>query len=202
MFSMLEIESIEAANASVSHRWRRSLVLALMGLLIVILSARLLPAQEPLVDREAKIKAAYLYQFIRYVQWPSDAFANTGSPIVIGSVGSDPVNQYLAAIAHSRTAGSRELVYRTVTNVTEARACHIVFVSDGADRVPMESIVRDLGNDPVLLVGENPNFLANGGVISFRVENNKIRLQLSTTAASRHQLKISSQLAKLAQIVN
>ena len=202
MFSMLEIAFIEAAFASVSHHWRRWLVLSLMGMFIVISNARLLYAQEPLIDREAKIKAAYLYQFIRYVQWPSDAFADTESPIVIGSVGSDPVNQYLAAIANSRTAGNRRLVYQTVTNLNEAKACHIVFVSDAADRMPMESIVQDLGNDPVLLVGENPRFLQNGGIISFMVENNKIRLHLSTKAASRHQLKISSQLAKLAHIVN
>lgn len=178
------------------------MVVSLIGLLIVGATSHSVSAQEPLVDREAKIKAAYLYQFIRYVRWPRDAFDGAKSPIVVGSIGGDPVNTYLAAIAKSRSAGSRQLVYQPISNITAARACHIVFVSDSADRKTVESIIRDLGDEPVLLVGEEPRFLDRGGIICFMVVNNKIRLQLSIRSAANHQLKISSQLAKLAQIVN
>ena len=178
------------------------MVVSLTGLLVAGVMDRPLPAQEPLVDREAKIKAAYLYQFIRYVRWPKGAFANANSPILVGSIGGDPVNPYLAAIAKSRSAGTRKLAYRPISSIAEAKACHILFVSDRADGKAVESIIRNLGNEPVLLVGETHRFLDSGGIISFTVVNNKVRLQLSMKSAARHQLKISSQLAKLAQIVN
>lgn len=196
------MKSIETATQFAGTSRRFWMVVSLMGLLLAGAMGRSLPAQEPLVDREAKIKAAYLYQFIRYVRWPRNAFANADSPILVGSIGGDPVNPYLSAIANSRSAGKRGLAYRPISNIAEAKACHILFVSDRADRKTVESIIRNLGNEPVLLVGETPSFLNSGGIISFTVVNNNVRLQLSMKSAANHQLKISSQLAKLAQIVN
>lgn len=192
----------EATTAVVSNRWRSRLTVALFCLLCAIGSVGNLSSQEPLIDREAKIKAAYLYKFIRYVQWPDAAFDGPDSPIVIGTVGADPVNQYLMAIAKHRSAGDRRLIYQSVTSANQAKKCHILFVSDNIDPATLGSILPSLRDEPVLLVGEHPSFLSTGGIISFYVVNNNIRLQLSLTSAAKHQLKISSQLAKLAQIVN
>jgi len=192
----------EGASASASKRWQSRLTVPLLGMLLVLVSLKSLYAQQPSIDREAKIKAAYLYQFIRYVQWPSSAFVDASSPIVIGTVGNDPVNRYLRAIAKSRMAGKRKLVYKSISNSKEAESCHIVFFSGSAGKATIESMVPKLSDAPVLLVGEQLDFLNTGGIISFVVVNNNVRLQLSMKAASHHQLKISSQLAKLAQIVN
>ena len=199
---MRNTKPIEAASAFASHHWRSRLVLALLGLLSFLPNAPNLQSQEPLIDREAKIKAAYLYKFIRYVQWPDTAFDGQNSPIIIGTVGSDPVNQYLLAIAKHRSSGNRKLIYQPVVNAEQARRCHILFFSDNIDPTTISSIVPNLREVPVLLVGEHPGFLRTGGIISFIAVNNNIRLQLSLKSAARHQLKISSQLAKLAQIVN
>jgi len=177
-------------------------VIALFGVLLFLANAHSLQSQEPLIDREAKIKAAYLYKFIRYVQWPDAAFEGQDSPIIIGTVGSDPVNQYLVAIAKHRSAGNRKLIYQPVADADQARKCHILFFSDNIDPTTVSSIVPNLGKAPVLLVGEHPGFLRTGGIISFIAVNNNIRLQISLKSAVKHQLKISSQLAKLAQIVN
>ena len=171
-------------------------------MLLCVAGSQWTQAQDPIIDREAKIKAAYLYQFIRYVQWPQSAFPEETSPIVIGSIGNDPVNPYLNAIARRRTAGNRKLVYRPVSSVSQAKSCHILFVSSNANGATVKSVVAKLRDTPVLLVGESPDFLRGGGVISFVAINNNIRLQLSTKSASNHGLRISSQLAKLAQIVN
>jgi len=192
----------EGAFASAIDDWRSRLPVRLLCLLLVLVSLGSLAAQQPSIDREAKIKAAYLYKFIRYVQWPDSVFTDASSPIVIGTVGDDPVNRYLRAIAKSRAAGKRSLVYKSISSPEQAESCHIVFFSDNAGDGTIETMVPNLSDSPVLLVGEQPDFLTTGGIISFVIVNNNVRLQLSMKAAENHQLKISSQLAKLAQIVN
>ena len=158
--------------------------------------------QDSFIDREAKIKAAYLYQFIHYVQWPEDVFADEQSPLVIGVVGEDSVNEYLQLIAEKRTAAGRRLVYKKINTDDEARLCHIVFVSDVVAEATTKAIVRYSQGMPVLLVGEKAGFVDAGGVISFIIVDNNVRLRLSMKTATDHRLKISSQLAKLAEIVN
>jgi len=181
---------------------RRALIAVWLMVLVAIVAPSGLSAQSGYVDRENKIKAAYLFQFIRYVNWPSDAFSDQDSPLVIGVIGNDPVSGYLRLISQKRTAGKRKLVYRQVSNVSEARACHILFVSDSGDSQKTESIVRSLRHAPVLIVGESSGFVDNGGVIALVTVNNRVRLQLSMTSASMKRLDISSQLAKLAHVVD
>ena len=89
-----------------------------------------------------------------------------------------------------------------MTTAEQARSCHILFVSDRADQTESSSILANLGDAPVLLVGESAGFVQSGGIIAFMVVNNNVKLQLSMKSASDRQLKISSQLAKLAQVVN
>lgn len=152
--------------------------------------------------KEAKVKAAYVYQFIKYVGWPDAAFENANSPLVIGTIGDDPVNPYLRLICQKRNAGNRPLQYQTVKNVQQARQCHILFVSTNGNAETVKAVLPAMSSEPVLTVGEHPAFAKNGGVISFVIVGANVRLQLSNKSATRHGLKISSQLAKLAQIVD
>ncbi len=174
------------------------------ALVLLVVTACSWPAkaQDGFIDREPQIKAAYLYQFVRYVQWPSDCFPNDEAPLVIGAVGDDPVNQQLRLIAQKRTAGQRQLGYQPVTTAEQAARCHILFFSDSTDAATRAALLAGIGNSPVLLVGEGPGFVTEGGIISFVIVDNKVRLRLSMKAATDHQLKISSQLAKLAEVVN
>ncbi len=161
-----------------------------------------LTAEDGFIDREAKIKAAYLYQFIRYVEWPSDAFTDARSPLVIGVVGDGPVNDHLRSITVKRSAVARALVYQPVSNADEARVCHMLFFTDRADEKISQAIVDNSQQMPVLLVGEVSSFVNQGGIIAFVIVDNKIRLLLSMKNASNHRLKVSSQLAKLAEVVD
>ena len=154
------------------------------------------------VQKEAKVKAAYLYQFIKYVQWPDDAFEDTRSPLVIGAIGEDRVNAYLQVICRKRKAGKRALMYQKVTNPEEANTCHILFVSGNATAESVELILAKLPNAPVLLVGEKDGFISGGGVISFFIATNNVKLELSMKSAKRRRLKIGSQLGKLARLVD
>ena len=170
--------------------------------LLVLVFSTTATAQEAYIDREAKIKSAYLYKFIRYVQWP-DATMAADSQFVIGSVGGSSVDTYLAAIAKTRTAKGKKLVFRRVESVQQAKSCHVLFLPNHTDSQLRNTILKELHASPVLVVGESdPVYLRLGGVITFNVVNNKVRLRLSTTNASAKGLKVSSKLARLAEVID
>jgi len=191
----------ETTNRAARNLWQLRLIVCLALSQLLILVAVRSSAQQPVIDREAKIKAAYLYQFIRYVQWP-DATADPSTPIVIGTVGGAAVDHYVALIARNRRAGNRELMHLQVTTAEQARRCNILFVPESTDPESASAIIQNLREDPVLLVGETRQFVESGGVIAFSVVDNNVRLQLSMKSAAERNLKISSQLAKLAQLIN
>lgn len=157
---------------------------------------------QTVAEREAKIKAAYLYQFIKYVQFPDQAFAGSDTPLVIGTVGEDLVSDYMSLIAKKRDAGSRPLLHLAVTDASQAKQCHILFVSNQADPNLVGPVMQNAANSPVLLVGEQIGFIKTGGVITFTIAGNNVRLRLSMTNALKRGIKISSELAKIADVVN
>jgi hypothetical protein len=178
------------------------LLLVLPVLAILWLLPRSLCGQGPVIDREAKIKAAYIVKLVTYVEWPSSAFAAPGSPIVLGVAGESDVTQYVELITRERMVGDRRLVFKYVADVNDARSCHVLFVSARIAPTLLEILVEDLSKAPVLFVGEDSAFDAMRQVITFVVQDNRVRLQLSMLAASQRKLKISSQLAKLAEVVD
>ncbi len=159
-------------------------------------------AQQDFVEREAKIKAAYLYQFVNYVEWNPTAFRGPDSPLVIGVVGDDPVNKYLKLIAAQRKANNRRIEYREVSAPEQARGCHILFFAESVPDEKVRELIGGRQGEPVLLVGEKTQFLQDGGIIAFVIAGNNVRLQLSMKKAASHGLRVSSQLAKIANIVD
>ncbi|GIW98091.1 MAG: hypothetical protein KatS3mg111_1424 [Pirellulaceae bacterium] len=184
----------------VRRRW------AMRACLLLVVGVAMLPAsaaaQDPVVEREAKIKAAYLYQFLNYIQWAPGTFQAEDSPLVIGVVGDDPVNKYLKVIAAHRKANNRRLEYREVQTPDDAAGCHILFFGDQVAADTIRQYIQERTGDPVLLVGENPSFIQIGGIIAFVVADNHVRLQLSMKEASKRGLRVSSQLAKIAHVVD
>lgn len=149
--------------------------------------------------REPQIKAAFIYKFINYVQRPEQ---DPEQPLVIATVGSDPVNKYLRAIADSRKAGNRALSYQSLQRVDNIESCHIVFVADSVPQELAKAVLQRTQNLPVLVVGERQNFIKAGGTINFVISQNKVRVQLSLQSASKRDLKISSKLARIAEVID
>lgn len=155
------------------------------------------------INREPQIKAVYLYKFIKYVQFPADAFAGTASPFVIGVAGTDPVAAQAQLVCQkAKAVGGRKLVYRKVDSGAKAIGCQILFVSGEIDSALQKEITKSVEGKPTLLVGETPSFVQGAGVISFSNHNNRIKLQLSRKNAAKHRLQISSQLAKISKVVD
>lgn len=151
--------------------------------------------QEP--AQEYQIKAAFLFNFAKFVEWPPDAFPNANSPIIIGVLGKNVFGHYLADTIQGKTVQNRPFVFKELKSASDAVHCHILFVSPSmSDDFP--EIIKDLHNASVLTVSENDQFLKAGGMINFIIEDNKVHFQINDAAAKAAGLNISSKLLSLA----
>ena len=168
-------------------------VFLLFGLAAAFPLAPGLRAQSGL-QREYEIKAAYLYNFIKYVDWPS-----YGDTITIGVLGGNPFGTALAPL-NGKTVKGRRLVIRDLDSLRDAQKCQIIFVSS-SEKSRLQEIFENLKSARVLTVGETQGFANGGGMINFVEENNKVRFEINADAARRTGLNISSELLKLAKLV-
>jgi hypothetical protein len=149
---------------------------------------------QSLSSREYEIKAAYLYNFIKYVDWPS-----YGDTITIGVLGGNPFGTALAPLNGKMVKG-RRLLIKELDSLHDAQTCQIIFVSS-SEKQRLQEIFENLKFARVLTVGETQGFADGGGMINFVEENNKVRFEINADAARRTGLNISSELLKLAKLV-
>jgi hypothetical protein len=176
---------------------RHSCAIAL-GILLGV-GARAGAADEYRAD-EYRIKAAFLYNFAKFIEWPVQAFKSPSDPIVIGVLGKNPFGDALAEAVSGKTLGGRAFQVREVTDAQQAAACQIVFVSS-SERKRLGPLFSRIGNASVLTVGETDNFASEGGIINFKIDAGIVRLQINVEAARKQQLRISAKLLSLAEIV-
>ncbi len=149
---------------------------------------------------EYQIKAAFLYNFAKFVEWPADAFPDPHAPIVVGIVGEDPFGSVLDKIVLGKSVNGRELLIKRFKPGPDLRNCHILFISS-SEKKHLAPILESLQGSSVLTVGETDRFVQSGGVVNFILEENKVRFEINSDAAGRARLKISSKLLALARIV-
>jgi hypothetical protein len=169
----------------------------LAGLAIMV--AGLLPAQHTRHD-EYEVKAAFLYNFAKFVEWPPEAIDKTGESFVIGILGRDPFAKEWKDQLDGKVVQDRKLVFRRLSSPAEAAGCRVVFISD-SEAGEVSDILAKLEGPPVLTVSDVGRFIQRGGMVGFSVEQNKVRFSVNVTAAEKAGLKISSQLLKLAKTV-
>ena len=158
-------------------------------LFLVLCAAAGLRAQE--VSLEYQLKAAYLFNFVKFVEWPPAAAAG---PLVICVAGRNPFGGALAEILRDEFVNDRMLATRLIS--MPESGCHVVFLPTGVVVTPY---LRAAHDSPTLTVGESPEFIAEGGIVNFVAEQGKIRFQISPGAAMRADLRISSHLLRLAR---
>ncbi len=151
------------------------------------------------VAPEYAVKAAFLFNFTKFVEWPPAAYADERSPLKICVLGDDPFGKALQGVK-GEEVGGRRLDLAHLDNDNHLEACHVLFVSRSErDRLPR--ILADLHGAPVLTVGDTPGFTDQGGMINFVLEGSKVRFDINQDAAERAGLKISSRLLALAKHV-
>jgi len=155
---------------------------------------------------EYLIKAGFIYNFAKFVEWPSAAFAQPDSPIVIGVLGTDPFGSVLDRLVQDKKIGQRGFVVRRykwgkdLKDLKDLRDCKILFVS-ASEKAHADEIIQLVKWLPILTVGETPGFAERGGVIRFTVEDNRVRFEVNVDAAHQADLNISSRLLTLAKII-
>ena len=153
-------------------------------------------AQEPAL--EYQVKAAYLLNFTKFVQWPASAFSDQRSPLAICILGEDRFGTSLDEILKGEVVNGHELVVQRIRRAPEARSCQVVYV--GAPEREAPKILDDL-RPGILTVGEGEKFLEDGGIIAFVIENRRVRFDIDQRAAARSMLTLSSRLMSVARSV-
>jgi hypothetical protein len=150
------------------------------------------------VASEPELKAAFVFNFARFVEWPDSAFAADGRWFRICVAGSMPMADLLDQVTADKTLAGRKIHIREVKNGDlKLRECQILLVESGSP-LPFLEAIRDAA---VLTVGNGTPFIQNGGIIDFTKEQDTIHFEINPELAQRSQLKISSKLLALARIV-
>jgi len=149
---------------------------------------------------EYRVKAAFLYNFAKFVDWPAQAFQGPDSPIVICVLGQNPFGATLEETVSGKAAGGRNFVVKQVPALQTPGNCQILFVAS-SERKRFRAIRANLKGAGVLTVGEAEGFTADGGVINFKLEGGSIRLEINIAAAEYEDLRISSKLLSMAEVV-
>jgi hypothetical protein len=179
----------------------RALGIRLLAAAVLILCAMpVLCVAQPETARQApteyQVKAAFLYNFAKFVEWPPEPNEQK-APLAICVFGRDPFDGALERVTQGKTIDGRRIVIRRTRDIAIARSCQILFVSlSEAGR--MAELFEALRDTSILSVSEIPRFCRAGGVIAFEMEGQRVRFRVNVNAASRVRLKISSKLLQLA----
>lgn len=149
---------------------------------------------------EYAVKAAFLFHFAQFVEWPEEAFSKADSPLVYCTIGEDPFEGALEATFKGKAIGSHPLEVRHLKRAVEAQGCHVAFIGEPADKRIRDELAN-LKGSPVLTVGETEQFAKDSGMIGFCMEESKIRFDINLEAAEKANLRISSRLLTLAKTV-
>lgn len=152
------------------------------------------------VAKDYQVKAAFLFNFTKFVEWPEQRFESATQPIVIGILGPNPFGEELTQILHDRRVAGRTLIARTVATDAEACNADLLYVCAGQER-RFELLRERLLKAGVLTVGEADTFVSSGVIITFIFEAEKVRFEIDQGAAERAGIKISAQLLKVAAYV-
>ena len=163
-----------------------------------LLAAVPLTAQNDGSMPEDDIKAAFLFSFAKFIEWPALNGQNTA--LVVGVMGRDSFAATLEQTVRGKTVKGRSMVVKRLTKPQEALDCHVVFIG-GSDQNRAKLILSALPVTGVLTVGEIEQFAHGGGIINFVKEANRIRFEINVDAATRSGLRISSRLLQLARVV-
>ncbi len=155
-------------------------------------------------DSEYSIKAACIYNFLKFVDWPGESFASGKSPIVIGVIGNTPLGKVLDDVLAGKTVQDRKIDvvhFKGIDDLPDiGKRCHLLFVPV-SEKDSLNRIFSALKESSVLTIGETAGFCEKGGIINFHLKDDKIRFDVNTAAAGQAKVRISSKLLKLASSV-
>lgn len=178
---------------------RRRLGAALCALLVALAALAFPPATRAGQESgEYQVKAAFIYNFMKFVEWPPDGLATPGT-ICLGILGRDPFGDALEEIK-GKTAKGRRVVVVHFRSVEDVKGCDVLFIC-ASEKGRLSHILKAVHNARLLTVADQDGFCAAGGMINLLFVKNRVAFEVNVAAASRAKLHVSSQLLKLARNV-
>lgn len=171
----------------------------LVGILAAAPAARTSAQPIPQTD-EYQVKAAFLYNFAKFVKWPANTFAAPTDPMIICVLGNTVLARALQDTVAGKLVDGRHIAVRPISFTKPNGVCHILFVG-ASEQQRTPAILTAWKNGGVLTIGEHEGFARQGGVINFTVEDNKVHFEINPGAAVAQRLEISSKLLSLARLV-
>ncbi len=170
-----------------------------MVMLLFGITFQVIPSVKADVMSENDVKAAYIFNFAKFVEWPEKAFASKSAPIVLCVLGDDSLGDALQNLEAKKIKGRSLSVVRTRSK-EQIRSCHILYISESVKK-EISDILSKTGGRPCLTVSSVNEFAAQGGMIGFVRKGNKVRFEVNPDAIRRGELMVSSRLLNLATIV-
>lgn len=183
-----------------SRVWSRNLLMAavlMIALSLLSMSAR---GAEETENLEQRVKAAFLYQFAGYVEWPPKAFAQPGTPVTIAVLGADALAAELSQVVTGRTVGGRAVVVKRVRPGESLAGVHVLFIGQ-AESERLAQLAQAAQPRAILTVTETEGALARGSMINFVLVERRVRFEIALDSAEKGGLKLSSRLLAVAQQV-
>jgi hypothetical protein len=173
---------------------------AVRNLLLLVLVTSLATFGQEAPTSEFDVEAACLYHFAEFVTWPSEAFAATNSPIVIGILGDDPLGAALEPTVRNKTFEGHpfQILRPDTKSLLEIKRCHILFIC-ASERRRIPETLEALQHSPVLTVSRVDRFIQLGGMVHFLLEGKRVRFEIEDDRARKAGLRLSSKLLRLAR---
>jgi len=180
------------SQRTLALRWKRSL----LGVLLCLLAG----AAQAQSATEYQVKAAFLFNFARFVEWPADAFPSADAALQICVLGQDPFGRDFEQVIVDKTVNGHRIEIAHPDGIPQARACQILFIA-ASEKARLRDILQGLKGASVLIVGDTPGFAALGGAINFVLDDDRVRFEINLKAAELAHLKISARLLTVAKVV-
>jgi hypothetical protein len=180
-------------------RVRLAVSIPFLILAMVLLGGRDSSSAEFRAEGEYSIKAAFLYNFAKFAEWPASVFNHFSDPLVICVLGADPFGNALGEL-EGESVGGRSIEVRRARTLEELGRCHILFISNSLS-AEARGICRALSRKPILTVSDIERFAQLGGMIGLTMFDKRIRFDINLKAAEHAGLKLNPQLLRLATVV-
>jgi hypothetical protein len=148
---------------------------------------------------EYGLKSVFLYQFCRFMEWPTSAFSSPHDPLVIGVIGDDPFGQLLNEAVEGETYHGRPIRIEHYRNAREIKRCHILFVTH-SEEDQVDQILSSVAGKNIITVGETDGFLDHGGMIALTAERNKVHVRVNQSSLRSANVDVSSKLLRIAEL--
>lgn len=175
-------------------------LIRLLAAITLFASILHVPGHARTVSDEDRVKAAFVFNFIKFVEWPEESFRNADAPLNVCVWGSNADTNSMKGL-DKKTAKQRKLKVRAVNATEDLAQCHVLFLTRSS-RNSFKDVLRSIANKKILSVSDIGNFASNGGLIGLFKTGDQVRFAINVEATQRSGLRMSSQLLKFGKIVS